>query len=62
MTNSPRSPKQSETSEQLCAAERQSITDLETIAAIRVGLQQVREGKAIPARAALSKLAHKLGI
>jgi hypothetical protein len=54
--------KQSETPERPSSSERQSIDDAETIAAIRIGLRQVREGKAVPARAALAELALKLGI
>ena len=38
------------------------VEELETIAAIRLGLQQSREGKAKPARAALNKLGAKLGL
>ncbi len=38
------------------------IEELETIAAIRVGLQQARDGKTKPARAALKELGAKLGL
>jgi prevent-host-death family protein len=38
------------------------IEELETIAAIRVGLQESHEGKAVPARAALRRLGAKLAV
>lgn len=38
------------------------IEELETVAAIQVGLQQSKEGKARPARKALQQLGTKLGI
>jgi PHD/YefM family antitoxin component YafN of YafNO toxin-antitoxin module len=38
------------------------VEELETIAAIRTGLQQARDGNAKPARAALNKLGAKLGL
>jgi len=38
------------------------LQELETIAAIRVGLQQAHEGKVKPARTALKRLGSKLAI